>query len=88
MKRSILVLAMLLFVLDTLALADLTNIQGSVYQTGSGAGSLYWYLNMNSLANKTWAGQEGYAANLEVNIEGIEDNWHIATQQEVDQLLV
>lgn len=68
--------------------ANLVHVGGSVYRTGSGTSSLYWYLDMHDLVNRTWTFQEWYAANLEVDIEGIENNWHVATRNELDQLLV
>jgi hypothetical protein len=70
------------------ARASLTQIDGWVYRTGSGTSSLYWYLDMSDLVNHTWDYQQFYASGLELNIEGIEDDWHIATEQEVEQLLV
>lgn len=68
--------------------ANLVHIDGWVYRTGSGTDSLYWYFDMKDLTNKTWSEQVFCVSFLEEHIEGIEDNWHIATEEELQQLLV
>ena len=36
----------------------------------------------------TWSGQVSQAANLQCRVEGVQDNWFVATQTEIDQLFV
>lgn len=69
------------------SLATLVHIEGAVYKLGSGENSLFWYLDMNDLADKTYYEQQDYIDNLNsTSYLGLSD-WHVATPDEADALL-
>ena len=67
--------------------ADLVEVDlaNKIFKTTTGGQVLYWYLNLDSTFNKTFAEQEAVADGLSFGIGA--DDWHIASESEVGELL-